>query len=190
MALKKKPKESHIVEQKDLTFVEKVLKGCASYDEKIHIQMLGDIFSKGGSQAEFRATAFINRLAFYNWLKKYPNFAFAYEVATALSEIQWEGKGMQKEVNAKWWQTMMANRFGYSEQRKLAIPRIRGAKDFSHAYRIILDHLAEGDLTGKEAQQLGCLISAGQKIEHDDRVKKMEEQIKQLSEIAGVPYES
>ncbi len=167
-----------------------VQKRKPKYEEDFHISKLIELFMQGNGVAEFCASAMIVKSTFFEWLHRYPAFKTAYEYAKVCSECVWNAPSFVGTMNFQMWLIQMKNRFDYSDERRLSIPKIKGAKTFDEHHKIILEHVAEGHITAKEAHQLSSLILAGQKISQDERVQKMEEHLKRVSELAGVPYES
>lgn len=178
--------ESHLKDAVEV-FVQK---RKPKYDESFHISKLIELFSKGNGVAEFCADALIVRSTFHEWIKKYPNFKEAYEYAQVCSECVWNAPIFVGAMNFQMWLIQMKNRFNYSDERKLSIPKIKGAKTFDEHHKIIIEHVAEGTITAKEAQQLSSLILAGQKIAQDDKMELLTKQMMAVSEHLGLSHEA
>ena len=75
--------------------------------------------SKGHCWHTFAAEIKVSKRALYDWIKKYPAFAEAKEIAEVRSEQFWEKKGLKprsRDFHFGVYKLMMTNRFGYSEK--------------------------------------------------------------------------
>jgi hypothetical protein len=96
----------------------------------------------------------------------------------------WEEKLNIPDYPVAAWQMVMRNRFQFTDQRKLSIPKIKGAKTFKKQYDMILEHLQEGNLTAREAQQLSGLITAGLGIQTQEDMERLSQEIEELKKKA------
>lgn len=75
--------------------------------------------SKGLYWHTFAAEIKVSRRTLYDWVKKYPAFAEAKEIAEVRCEQFWEKKGLKpksRDFHFGVYKLMMTNRFGYSEK--------------------------------------------------------------------------
>ena len=91
--------------------------------KKQFAQDLPQMFKNGESVAEVCVQFGVSRQAFYDWVKKYPEFAEAYEQGKLYSEAWWTklgraGAAGQVALNATPWIFNMKNRFGWTDQPK------------------------------------------------------------------------
>lgn len=157
------------------------------YVPSIHLPLLDEIFSKGKSIASFCVAAKIVRTTFHNWVEQYPDFEEAYELATSKAQVYWEEYGANNMMipgfNYSWWASIMRNRFGYTEHRKIKIKGIDQAKTAMDKYNLVLKEVSEGQITAHELKQLVESILAGTKIlEHTELcadVKELQERVKE-----------
>lgn len=156
------------------------------YDPAYHISLLFDTFSEGKTVAEFCAEAEICRATFYNWLNEHSEFSRAYDKARMFAQAHWELYGRTGALlpgfNTTYWSMVMRNRFGYTEHRRLQIPGLKKAKDFTAQHRCLLNHIAEGDLTASEAGNLSNLILSGAKIDELTTMKQDVDMLKKVIE--------
>jgi len=155
------------------------------YNPDVHIPLLMQLFAEGKSIAEFCFKALVTQKTFHQWVNTHPLFETAYELALCAAQVVWDFKGENKEINTAAWTIIMKNRFSYSEERKLSIPKIKGAKTFDEHYKIIMEHLADGNLTGKEANQLAALLASGLKIVQGEEIQAIKEEMIRLAEVVG-----
>jgi hypothetical protein len=83
--------------------------------------ILAKMFSNGESVAEVCVALGISRRAFYDWVKKYPDFEEAYEMGRLHSEAWWTklgraGASGQVNINSTAWIFNMKNRFSWSDK--------------------------------------------------------------------------
>ena len=89
--------------------------------KKEFAEQLPDMFMEGESVAEVCTELGVSRRAFYDWVKKYPEFKEAYEQGKLYSEAWWTklgraGAAGQVPLNATPWIFNMKNRFGWRDQ--------------------------------------------------------------------------
>ena len=157
------------------------------YNAEVHIPLLDEIFSNGKSIAAFCVAAKIVRATFHNWVNKYPEFEEEYEMAVLKSEVYWEEYGqnnaMLPHFNYSWWAAKMRNCFGWSEHRKLKIKGIDTARTANDKYNLVLNAVAQGELTAHEIKQLSETILTGTKIyketELENKVTELEQYVQQ-----------
>lgn len=160
------------------------------YKKDVHIPMLIESFMEGHDIYQFCAKAYISRKTLYNWMDKCADLRVTYEALLTLAQGWWEHKGAtDKDVNPTVWSMIMKNRFNYANERRLAIPKIKGAKTFDEQYEAIVDHLSEGNITGQEANQLANLISAGVRIKQSEEVALLKAEMARLCTHLGVEHE-
>ena len=160
------------------------------YKPEEHIPLLYKLFAEGKSFAAYCAAADIVSATFYNWLNQHPEFNEAYEKATLKAEVYWEEFGvnnmMQPGFNYSWWSSLMRNRFGYTEHRKLKIKDIDVAHTANDKYNLVLKAVAQGELTGHELKQVSETILTGAKInEATSIVQQVEELVQQVQQLRG-----
>ena len=180
------PNES--VQDKIARVSKRIINGLeVKYDEELHIPLLISLFKKGRSISFFLVAAEISEACFHKWCNEHTNFKIAYEVAKHYAKIWWELFGEygahDPSFNTKYWQMIMRNRFDYTEHRKLAVPGLKGCIGLSQQIQCIVNHLADGNLTATEANQLSNLILAAMKVEdyevQQKRIEKLESVLKE-----------
>jgi len=156
------------------------------YDQDVHIPMLIALFENGDDVASFCSEAEISEQAFYDWVKKYPEFSKSYDHAKQLAKLHHQKVGevglRTEGFNVKLWSIIGRNRFGQTEHRKLHIPLLKKAKSFIDQYDVIKNEIAQGNLTGNEANQIVGMIATGANISQSTRVAEEVDRLKQLVE--------
>jgi hypothetical protein len=153
------------------------------YKDTMPAQLI-EMFSRGKDRCHFCAHHSISEKTFSDWIAKYPEFAAAYEVGQhkarewfmALAQDSLTEHLEGSKLNTKLWSMLMRNRFDLTEHRKLKIPGLKTAKNFKEQMQCVLDELAEGNLTGSEAQQLSKLVETGVVVhEHTELEQRVAE---------------
>ena len=157
----------------------------SKFEPAVHIPMLYELFSSGKSLAAFCVEADIAQSTFYYWLNSFPEFEEAYSKANMQAQLYWEELGM-KNLNAKAfqfyiWSSTMRNRFYLSEKRKVRGKEIANAPTARDKYKILLQEVANGNLTSTELAQLVNAIFTGTKInketELENKVAELEQYV-------------
>jgi len=157
------------------------------YSAAEHLALLDKIFSKGASVNDFCLEANIAKCTFYEWVKAYPEFAHAYELAVLKAQQWWEQLGLchinKKEFNTAIWLNIMRRRFGYSDHRRVTIKSIDTVTSAMDKYNLVLKELANGNLTAHELLQLTNVLVNGVKIEENTILKKDVDDIKEQLQL-------
>lgn len=160
------------------------------YDEEFHIPLLLRLFQKGRGISHFIVGAEISEATFHNWKNTHQNFRIAYDIAKHYAQIWWETFGelgaSDPSFNTKYWQMMMRNRFDYTEHRKLSVPNLKSCVNLCEQIQCIVYHLADGNLTGSEANQLSNLILASMKVEEYELQQKKIEKLETILRENGI----
>lgn len=166
----------------------RIIKGLeVKYDPNRHCPMLIKIFTTGGEICHFCSDAEIVRSTFFEWVNKHKEFELAYNMAREKAYKFWmeltPNKMMEDNMerfNFNVWRTVMRNRFGFTEHRKIALPRLKSCK--SHQARIdcIVDYISEGELTAQESTHLANLILAALKVDENTNLQERLEKAEQL----------
>lgn len=99
--------------------------------KKEYCQMIVDHMAQGYSFESFCAVAGVWKEALYAWVKRYPEFARAKELANIKCKLYYEQlghAGMLGKIpgfNAYIWRLQMVNRFGWGDQKKLEADDLR-----------------------------------------------------------------
>lgn len=121
----------------------KHFKSCkpTKYDVDKHLGIMNDVFSEGGDVTAFCTQALIAKTTFYDWLKTYKEFKFAYDIMINIACEKWENYPKDiPDFNIPYWSIIMRNRFGYGK------PKVRIVKDATPIARMnaIWEGLEEG----------------------------------------------
>lgn len=132
-------------------------------------EQLIEMFSRGKDRCHFCSYHSISENTFSEWLRIHPEFDIAYKIAQAKAK-EWYMELAQKylveqhegdKLNTKLWSMIMRNRFDLTEHRKIKMAALKEAKTFTDQMRVVLDELAEGNITASEAREMSKLIEAG-----------------------------
>lgn len=178
---KKKEKEDEI---------DRIIKGKPPiYDEVYHITLLLELFKSGADIATFCSICSICRTSFYNWRNLYPAFERAYQIAIEHARSQHEKSAllglMDTSFNNTLWSMIARNRYGYTEHRRLHIPGLKSDQNYTEQCQYVFKHLADGNLTAPEANQLANLIATAAKVDEITTMRKEMEEIKELLNRRG-----
>ena len=150
-------------------------RGNWTYNPDVHIPELLQVFSEGGDIARFCANLKISRTTYYDWAKKFPDFAQAIDEAYELARAWWEDVGRNNlcspQFNVNAWRLMMRNRFDMTDSRPVNIKGLTNAKTFGAQHRLVGKAIESGDITPEEALKLAQFIGVGAKIEQVDEIK-------------------
>ena len=158
-------------------------KGQTKYKATMPAELI-EMFSRGKTRAAFCARHSIARGTFDLWLAEYPEFAEAYEIAKLKAEAWYDEVGEKHlteehegpKLNTTLYSMIRRNRVEMTEHRKLKIAGLKQAKNFADQMMQIMNELANGNLTGSEAQQLAKLVETGVKVfEHTELEKRVSE---------------
>lgn len=160
-------------------------RGNWTYDPKIHIQRLMEVFSHGGDISTFCAQSGISRTTYYNWRDSFSDFAEAIAVATEVARSWWEENGRMSltdpHFNTNAWRLIMRNRFDMTDTRCVSIPGLSQAKSFKAQHRLISKAIERGEVTPDEAMRLANFIGVGAKLDQIDdfaaRLKVIEDNV-------------
>jgi hypothetical protein len=148
------------------------------YDANYHVTLLIELFSNGGDICDFCREAQISRKTFHTWKKEHLAFCEAYEIAHEMAYAWWHDAGKKGllempgcKLNTKLWLSVMKNRFGFTEQRKLYLDGFDEASTLIDKINAIIDYVATGELTAHEAQQLSHLVLAAVKVKDSEEVQ-------------------
>lgn len=150
------------------------------YRAEVHIPLMLTIFHDGGDVHDFCIQSMIVRSTFFDWLELHSAFAKVYSVSKDLAHRYWSSKMPENlrgtdNFDYKHWQWFMKNRFGYTDSRKVLLPKLRDAKTFNDQVRAIVHYVGGAELTPYESQQLSNLISVGVKVDDaTDKAKRLE----------------
>jgi hypothetical protein len=158
----------------------KVLGGIdTKYKKEEHIPLLIELFSEGKAVCNFCAAAEVAQSTFYDWLDKNEEFAKAYAIAKQLAFEWWMDRAAvnlmeadKEKFNAKLWQVMMRNRFGFSANRAVELPLLKKCKGPAEQLQCIINYVSNGDINPQESQQLAALIMAALKVDEHTEVKE------------------
>jgi hypothetical protein len=172
-------------EAKARRLYEKIATGAqTTYNAKEHIPLLLDIFSQGRDIAAFCVAAEMSRVTFHQWIKKYKDFAAAYETAKEMACDYFERLGEERigdpGFNLGLWSLMMRNRFGYTNERKVKLAKMRAAKSAMDQLNVIKDEISEGNLTASEVTHMGNFVLTGVKVDENTVMKNDVEQMKEI----------
>ena len=164
---------------------EKIATGAqTTYNAKEHIPLLLDIFSQGRDIAAFCVASEISRVCFHSWVKKYKDFTAAYESAKEMACDHFERLGEERlgdpGFNLGLWSLMMRNRFGYTNERKVKLAKMRAAKSAMEQFNVIKDEVSDGTLTASEVTHMGNFVATGAKIDEFTVMKKEVEELKDI----------
>jgi hypothetical protein len=145
---------------------ERIISGViVKYHPEVHIPLLLALFMDGKDIAAFCAGAEIGRITFFDWVKKHKAFAAAYEDAQELARQFYERIGVENygnpTFNSGLWALNMRNRFGYTNERKLKIAKLKAAKTFNDQYDVVRAEVSEGNLTPSEADKMVKMVATG-----------------------------
>jgi hypothetical protein len=157
------------------------------YNPEIHIPLLLSLFMDGKDIAAFCAGAEIGRITFFDWVKKHKEFAHAYEDAQELARQFYERIGVENygnpTFNSGLWALNMRNRFGYTNERKLKIAKLKGLKTFNDQYNVIKGEIVEGNLTASEADKMVKFVATGCEIHTKTDLTQRVESLEKAKEI-------
>ena len=93
------------------------------YDEK-YPEMLKDHMGSGHSFESFAGLIQVARSTLYEWLKVFPEFKEAYDIAKSMCLLHWEKQGMAgmwggKQFNSVSWVFSMKNRFNWTDKTEV-----------------------------------------------------------------------
>jgi len=177
------------------SIADKIIKKTASkYKEEVHIPMLIEHFGAGGDLCHFLADAEITNFTFYNWLEVHPKMKQAYAIAKELAYVHWlslvpeqlqEKEGEKFNFNV--WRTIMRNRFGTTEHRKISIPELKKCKTPEERIQCIMNCISDGELTSQEAVGLSNVVMASLRTdEYTNLVERLEAAENLLREAVDV----
>lgn len=157
---------------------ERILQGRQTlYNAEIHIPLLFECLSTGGSISSFVTKANVSRQSFYEWVNVHPEFAEAYRDAKELCQHYMEEFGRNgicnPSFNATLYATIMRNKMGWTDQRKIKVKNLDKAKSHNEAVDLIKKGMAEGDYTSSEAKHLTSIIADCAVI--DEKTKQVQE---------------
>jgi len=117
----------------------------------------------------------------YEWAKEKPEFLESFTRAKDNSRVWWLKKGResldQRDFQSKTYQFIVQAKFGLAEGRLIRLPALKEAKSFTEKANIVIDALASGEITGKEALDMVNVIAIGAKIEEVTELKATLERI-------------
>lgn len=165
--------------------IEQIIRGAPPiYDENYHVTLLLELFKTGRDIAAFCSMCNISRTTFYNWRKTHEAFERAYDVAIEHARSWHENLallGLQDtSFNNTLWSMIVRNRFGYTEHRRLNIPGLKEEQNYTEQCRHVFKHLADGNLTASEANQVANLIATAAKV---DEVTQMRQELEELKQF-------
>jgi hypothetical protein len=179
---------------KELVPVEKERKvgRPADYDPDVHLDLLHDIFSGGGSIIQFCAEANICVKTFHNWKRKHIQFRRAYNLClpkgAAISEKRAIHEG--KDLNFQAWSFIHKNRFGQLYQK---IPKLKD-KSIDGKFNATWSALEKGNLTAQEYNQvMSGIVSQLRAKELELKAKELELKAKEIEgqkpkvDVSGLP---
>jgi hypothetical protein len=152
------------------------------YDPEYHIPLLIDLFEEGKDIYNFCAIAEISDTCFRKWRKRYKAFEEAYEYALQLAHCAWTRFALTGLVDSKIWHTIMKNRFGYTDSRRLKLKLLQKAESFDSQFDAVKSEVCEGNISIQEALHLSGMIATGSQIHQGT---KLAEDVEKLKEITG-----
>lgn len=134
------------------------------YDEKKHIPLLNKIFEDMEGVAAFCDESSIHRRTFYNWLKDYPEFKEAYEIALCKGSRRWEKLPLENpNISHPYWMTILKGRFGYYKPKIDIKPNATP----NEKLEAVWEGVREGELSAQEATQLASVAVVQSNIENN-----------------------
>lgn len=167
----------------------KVLGQPTKYKDNMPEDLIA-VMSKGGSRADFCAKHSISYKTFDLWLAKHKELRDAYDIAIVKSETHWQkiaedhvthGKDTN-QLNTTAWSMNMRNRFGWTPERKVAVPGFDKAKSFDKKFEVLAKQLAGGGLTSAEFISLSSALATGAKIAEMEQMTRRLEALEQALE--------
>jgi len=164
--------------------------GQSKYQETMPQELI-DLFTKGKDRENFCSKHNISGITSDQWLSKHKDFSDAYVIAKQKAK-QWFNDLAQKhlveehegpKLNTKLWSMMMRNRFELTEHRKLKMLGLDKAKSFADQMKVVMNELAQGNLTGSEAQQIAKLIETGVNVYEATELEKRVAEIEKANRI-------
>lgn len=149
------------------------------YKFDIHVPLLYEVFSIGESITDFCVKASIARCTFYAWVKRFPEFEKAVELAKDMALAIWETLPLTNtDINHNYWKKVMLVRFGYG---RFPIP-IAMNQDPEMILDSVIEGLKDGTLSLDEAKDITNIVLAKAKLKVDKDISnaflKLEDQDK------------
>ena len=153
------------------------------FNPEFHIPLLIKASSRGWSLAEYCWAATITDREHYQWCDKYPDYALASIYGKIAAEAWWQSLGRKGicgkvDINAQMWALQMRMRFGYTDQKKLAIPELRNITEPQQQFNVIINFIASGQATAQEAHSLTNLVLSGIKVDEYTVLKQEVEKLR------------
>jgi hypothetical protein len=151
------------------------------YDEKMHLDLMVDVFYDGGGIPEYCAKAKINDDTFHEWKKKHTKFKYAYEVMTQVARVKWQERLMTDPtiINPQFAAMVFRNRFGLNNP-KIDIAK---SKEIKGKFEVIYDAIKEGMLSNDQITKLSSLISAEANVKTQEQVNDVTAQLQNTKHI-------
>ena len=135
----------------------RLVKGeTVAYRKELHLPLMINIFKIGGTREKFCSKAEISQNTFYDWLKKYPEFAATYQEAHLMAWEWWQENCYG--IDYKIWESIMRNRFRQQNYCDAALPGFMSDKPVE-SMRAVKLAIGEGKITLREAVDFAKVVS-------------------------------
>lgn len=158
----------------------------SSYDEEFHCSLVIDIFSKGGTLAEFCVKTAISDNTFYNWTNKHRLFFECWRIGFMMGEEAWEKTGKDNnhdpEWNMEYWKTIGSRYYNLGKSNKIRLNVEENANPYKQ-YQQLLKQARIGEFTASEIKQLSETVNIGVRSYETFNLEEEVKEMKKLVEL-------
>ena len=159
----------------------------SKYNEELHCGLVIEVFSKGGSLAEFCVKAGVGDSTFYNWVNSKPVFHECWRVGHMMGEHRWEKEGKDNHSDPDWnmdyWKIIGARLYQVGKNNKVRLNIIESDNPYNQ-YKQLVKQAQTGDFTASEIKQLSETINIGvrsyETFNLEAEVEEMKKQVEMM----------
>jgi hypothetical protein len=131
----------------------------------------------------------VNDDTLYEWRKRYPSFADAFSRAKKIACNRFVDWGLQQLVlnrenhfSEKTYNTILRNKFGYTEKTLVKLPGILKEKSLSKKASLVTEALLEGKICVEDGERLMRTLLGELNVRNEDELRVEFESLKDLVE--------
>ncbi len=155
------------------------------FTPSIHIPLLIEIGKQGLSILHFCAKVGILQATFWVWIDKYDDFSEGYQTYKIWVKIYWECVARDNLDNPNFNYVLFKTltRITRADVDSLCIRGLAAKKSATKRIGLILEHISEGSITGRDAKLAAEVVAIGVDVQERTDMFAIVEDLKKLNEI-------